>query len=66
MTVLQIAHEWLRCVDEYDRKTGLLVRMRRDPQTNLIRELATEIEALHRVVAGYEQLASKRHAESDR
>lgn len=37
--IIARAERWLSCVDEYDRKTGKLIREREDPQTRLIRDL---------------------------
>ena len=42
--ILTEAEQWLLCVDEYDRKTGRLIRERQDPQTRLIRGLLRLIE----------------------
>lgn len=49
MDVLRDAEVWLRCVDEYDKK-GNLIRQRKDPQTNLIRRLAEEVESGRRAI----------------
>ena len=44
MSAIEAAENWLRSVDEYDRKSGKLVRERQDPTSKLIRFLVQELK----------------------
>ena len=45
MNTIEAAENWLKSVDEYDRKTGKLVRERQDPTSKLIRALVKELKS---------------------